>query len=134
MNKKFDSLEDCKSRLNSCLLNINNFGQLGLRKRHANNAKRETKNDGRNHHHYHVGPPAQISLTLSRHFSLGLQGYIPYPHIAAVCMFELVVLLLPGHMWGSIGVQRNKTTKSRKNQEKNQNVRSTENLQILANI
>ena len=30
----------------------------------------------------------------------GLQGYIPYPHIAAVCMFELVVLLLFGHMWG----------------------------------
>ena len=34
----------------------------------------------------------------------GLQVYIPYPHIAAVCMFELVILLLPGHMWGSIGV------------------------------
>ena len=34
----------------------------------------------------------------------GLQGYIPYPHIATGCMFELVVLLLPGHMWGSIGV------------------------------
>ena len=34
----------------------------------------------------------------------GVQGYIPYPHIAAECMFELVVLLLPGHMWGSIGV------------------------------
>ena len=34
----------------------------------------------------------------------GLQDYIPYPHIAAVCMFELVVLLLLGHMWGSIGV------------------------------
>ena len=33
-----------------------------------------------------------------------LQGYIPYPHIAAVCMFELVVLLLLGHMRGSIGV------------------------------
>ena len=31
-----------------------------------------------------------------------LQGYIPYPHRAAVCMFELVVLLFPGHMWGSI--------------------------------
>ena len=30
----------------------------------------------------------------------GLQSYIPYPHIAAVCMFELVVLLLLGHMWG----------------------------------
>ena len=34
----------------------------------------------------------------------GLQGYIPYTHIAAVCMFELVVLFLLGHMWGSIGV------------------------------
>ena len=34
----------------------------------------------------------------------GLQGYIPYPHIAAVSMLELVVLLLLGHVWGSIGV------------------------------
>ena len=34
----------------------------------------------------------------------GFQGYIPYPHIAARCMFMLVVLLLPGHMWRSIGV------------------------------
>ena len=34
----------------------------------------------------------------------GLQSYIPYPHITAVCMFELVVLLLLGHIWGSIGV------------------------------
>ena len=33
----------------------------------------------------------------------GLQGYIPYPHIAAGCMFEWVILLLPGDMWGSIG-------------------------------
>ena len=30
----------------------------------------------------------------------GLLGYIPYTHIAAACMFELVVLLLLGHMWG----------------------------------
>ena len=30
----------------------------------------------------------------------GLQGYILYLHIAAVCKFELVVLLLLGHMWG----------------------------------
>ena len=47
------------------------------------------------------------SLTTSPYRSspqAGLQGYIPYPHIAAECMFELVVLLLPGHMWGSIGV------------------------------
>ena len=34
----------------------------------------------------------------------GLQGYILCPHIAAVCKFELVVLLLLGPMWGSIGV------------------------------
>ena len=32
----------------------------------------------------------------------GLQGYIAYPHIAAVCMFELVVLLLLGHKRGSM--------------------------------
>ena len=36
----------------------------------------------------------------------GLQGCIPYPHRAAVCMFEPVVLLLLGHMWGSIGVKK----------------------------
>ena len=41
---------------------------------------------------YHSSPPA------------GLQGYILYSHIVAVCKFELVVLLLHGHMWGSIGV------------------------------
>ena len=35
----------------------------------------------------------------------GLRGYIPYPHITAVCIFRLVVLLLLGHMWGSIGVR-----------------------------
>ena len=33
-----------------------------------------------------------------------LQDYIPYPHIAAVCMFKLVILLLLGHMRESIGV------------------------------
>ena len=32
------------------------------------------------------------------------QGYIPYPHRAPVCRFELVVLLLLGHVRGSIGV------------------------------
>ena len=32
-----------------------------------------------------------------------LQGHIPYPHIAAECMFELVVLLLPGSY---VGVHR----------------------------
>ena len=56
-------------------------------------------------HHHHVVPPARISLTISRHFSLsfiasGLLGYILCPHIAAVCMFGLVVLLLLGHMRG----------------------------------
>ena len=62
------------------------------------------------HHHHHVVSPARIFLTLSRHFSISFiasgrsQGYNPYPHIAAVCMFELIILLLNGHMWGSIGV------------------------------
>ena len=48
-----------------------------------------------------------LSLSTSPYCSsllAGLQGYIPYLHTAAVCMFELVVLLLLGHMWGSIGV------------------------------
>ena len=34
----------------------------------------------------------------------GLLDYISYLRIAAVCMFELVVLLLLDHKWGSIGV------------------------------
>ena len=34
----------------------------------------------------------------------GLQDDIPYPHIAAECMFVLVVLPSHGHGWGSIRV------------------------------
>ena len=34
----------------------------------------------------------------------GLLNYTPYPHIVAECMFVLVVLLLHGHVWGSIRV------------------------------
>ena len=47
------------------------------------------------------------SLAISPYHSslpAGLQVYILCLHIAAVCKFELVVLLLLGHMWGSIGV------------------------------
>ena len=47
------------------------------------------------------------SLATSPYYSsplAGLQGYILCPHIAAVCKFELVFLLLLGYMWGSIGV------------------------------
>ena len=47
------------------------------------------------------------SLASSPYYSsslAGLQGYIPNPHIAAVCMFEMVVLLFLGHMRGPIGV------------------------------
>ena len=33
----------------------------------------------------------------------GPQSYIPYPHIAAVCRFELVAQILLGHVSGSIG-------------------------------
>ena len=32
----------------------------------------------------------------------GLQENIMYPHIVAECMFVLVVLVLHGHVWGSI--------------------------------
>ena len=64
-----------------------------------------------NHHQQHVVRLARISLTLSLSTSpyhssplAGLQSYIPYHHIATVCMFELVVLLLIGHMRGFTGV------------------------------
>ena len=55
--------------------------------------------------HQH-GYPWPCLATSPYHSSLlaGLQGYIPCPHIAAVCMLGLVVLLLLGHMRGSIGV------------------------------
>ena len=62
------------------------------------------------HHHHHVMLLAWISwpclVTFPYHSSplACLLDYIPYLHIAAVCMFLLVVLLLLGHMWGSIGV------------------------------
>ena len=39
-------------------------------------------------------PPYRSSLLV------GTQGYIPYPHITAVCRFELVVLILLDHMRG----------------------------------
>ena len=53
----------------------------------------------------HGYPWPSLATSPFRSSSLAdFQGYIPYPHIAAECMFELVVLLLPGHMWESIGV------------------------------
>ena len=36
----------------------------------------------------------------------GPRGYIPYPHRAAICRFELAALLLFGHVSGSIGEHR----------------------------
>ena len=62
------------------------------------------------HQYHHIALVARISLTLSRHSSLSFialgkhQDNILYPHIAAECTFELVVLLLRGHVWGSIRV------------------------------
>ena len=52
------------------------------------------------------GYPWPTLATSPYHFSplAGLQCYILCPHIVAVYKFELVVLLLHGHMWGSIGV------------------------------
>ena len=55
--------------------------------------------------HQHGYPWPSLATSPYRSSSLaGLRGYILYPHIAAVCMFELVVLLLLGHRWGSIRV------------------------------
>ena len=44
------------------------------------------------------GYPWPSLATSPYHSSLlaGLQGYIPYPHIAAICMFELVILPYAG--------------------------------------
>ena len=53
-------------------------------------------------HGYHW--PSLATSPYRSSLPAGLQGYIPYPHRAAVCMFEVAVLLLPGHMWESIGV------------------------------
>ena len=47
--------------------------------------------------HRHGYPWPSLAISPYRSSPLAsLQGYIPYPHIAAICMFELVVLLLPG--------------------------------------
>ena len=55
--------------------------------------------------HQHGYPLPSLATSPYRSSPLaGLRGYILYPHRAAVCMFELVVLLLLGHMWGSIEV------------------------------
>ena len=48
--------------------------------------------------------PLSPLLPIIHRYLAGLQSYIPHPHIASICMIELVVLLLLGHMRGSIGV------------------------------
>ena len=53
------------------------------------------------HRHGYLWPSLATSPYRSSPLA-GLQGYIPYPHIAAECMFELVVLLFPGHMWDGV--------------------------------
>ena len=47
--------------------------------------------------------PSLATPTYRSSLLAGYQGYIPYPHRAAVCRFELVTLLLLGHVSGSIG-------------------------------
>ena len=78
---------------------------------HANNEKQKTANDAKNHHrhHHHVVPLVRISLTLPRHFSLSFiasgrsSGLHPVSSHSCWMYVRVVVLLLPGHMWGSIG-------------------------------
>ena len=62
------------------------------------------------YHHHYVVPLAWISLTLSRHFSLSFiasgrsSGLHPVSSQSCCMYVWAVVLLLLGHMWGSIGV------------------------------
>ena len=68
----------------------------------------EDTNTYHHHHHHHVVPLERISLTLSHHFSLSFiasgrsSGLHPVSSHSC-CMFELVVLLLLGHMMYSYG-------------------------------
>ena len=51
--------------------------------------------------HQHGYPRPSLTTSPYRPSPLaGLQDCNLYPHRAAVCMFELVVLLLNDHMWG----------------------------------
>ena len=55
-------------------------------------------------YHLHGYPwPSLATPPYCSSFLAGPQGYIPYSHRAAVCRFELVTLLLLGHVKGSIG-------------------------------
>ena len=60
--------------------------------------------------YYHDHHVHNFSTDITQHPSYrllllaGLQDYTPYPHRAAVCRFELVVLPLLVHVKGSTGV------------------------------
>ena len=54
------------------------------------------------HQHKYLWPSLTTPPYHSSHLA-GLQGYIPYPHRAAVSRFKLVTLLLLGHVRESIG-------------------------------
>ena len=57
------------------------------------------------HHHHHWYPwPSLATFPYRSSPQAGLLDNIPYPHIVAECIFVLVVLLLHGHVWGSIRV------------------------------
>ena len=73
-------------------------------------SRRVTLDNGRRlyFHHHHVGLPARISLTLSRHSSLSsiAPGTSPRLHAVSAHRFLLVVLPLLVHVMGSTGVCR----------------------------
>ena len=50
--------------------------------------------------HVDIPDPLSPLLPIVHRFLAGPQGYIPYPHKAAVCRFEQVALLLLGHVRG----------------------------------
>ena len=55
------------------------------------------------HQHGYPGP-SLATPPYSSSLPIGPQGYTSYSHIAAVCRFKLIALLLLGHVKGSIGI------------------------------
>ena len=65
------------------------------------------------YHHHGYPDPSLATPPYRSSLPVGSQGYIPYPHRAAVCRFELVALLLLDHVKGSHAAI-NQETKFRK--------------------
>ena len=57
-------------------------------------------------HQYRYSWPSLATPPNHSSLPVGPQAYTPYPHRTAVCRFELVALLVFGHVNGSIGIHQ----------------------------